>query len=248
MTLLRPLWLAVQFLTPLPVPSHTLPTPQEWGRSTLAYPLVGLALGVILVALHWIFQETDAGVQAALLLGVWTLLSGGRHLRGLADSADAWAGGQGDRERTFKIIKDPRSGPVALTMVVLVMLTKFATLQALVVESAWAILLIAPVLGRSAMIALLLSTPYLHTRDAGLAYATHLPRPAAVWVLLGVGAGTLILFGAGGGWLWVLFALGIYIPRAMMIRRLGGATDETISAICELMEAGMLMAVVLIWG
>lgn len=49
-------------------------------------------------------------LHAALLLTVWVLLSGGLHLDGLADSADAWLGGFGDRERTLTIMKDRAAG------------------------------------------------------------------------------------------------------------------------------------------
>jgi adenosylcobinamide-GDP ribazoletransferase len=54
---------------------------------------------------------------AALLLAVWVLLTGGLHLDGLADTADAWIGGQGDRDRTLAIMKDPRSGPIAIVAI-----------------------------------------------------------------------------------------------------------------------------------
>jgi adenosylcobinamide-GDP ribazoletransferase len=51
-----------------------------------------------------------APLQAALLLALWVLLSGALHLDGLADSADAWLGGFGDRERTLQIMKDRAAG------------------------------------------------------------------------------------------------------------------------------------------
>ena len=46
-----------------------------------------------------------AAATTALLLTAWVLLSGGLHLDGLADSADAWLGGFGDRERTLALIE-----------------------------------------------------------------------------------------------------------------------------------------------
>lgn len=50
------------------------------------------------------------------------LITGGLHLDGLADTADAWVGGQGDRDRTLAIMKDPRSGPIAIAVIVLLLL------------------------------------------------------------------------------------------------------------------------------
>ena len=67
-------------------------------------------------------------LQAALLLALWVALTGALHLDGLADSADAWLGGFGDPARTLEIMKDPRSGPVAVVVLVLLLLLKFSAL------------------------------------------------------------------------------------------------------------------------
>ena len=127
-----PFWIALQFLSSLPIRLPGMPAPQELGRSLLFYPLVGLLFGGILWAFNWLLLGTPLLLHAALLLTVWVLLSGALHLDGLADSADAWLGGFGDRERTLTIMKDPRSGPIAVVTLVLVLLLKFAALLALI--------------------------------------------------------------------------------------------------------------------
>lgn len=83
------------------------------------------------------------------LQAVWVGLSGGLHLDGLADTADAWIGGHADRQRTLEIMKDPRSGPIAVVVLLLVLLLKFAALVVLLGQGAWAGLLLAPWLGRA---------------------------------------------------------------------------------------------------
>lgn len=105
-----PFWIALQFLSSLPVSLPGMPEPRELGRSLLFYPLVGLLFGLLLWLASLLLQGTPAPLHAALLLTLWVLLSGALHLDGLADSADAWLGGFGDRERTLQIMKDPRSG------------------------------------------------------------------------------------------------------------------------------------------
>jgi adenosylcobinamide-GDP ribazoletransferase len=42
-----PFWIALQFLSSLPVRLPGMPAPQELGRSLLFYPLVGLLFGGI---------------------------------------------------------------------------------------------------------------------------------------------------------------------------------------------------------
>ena len=102
-----PFWIALQFLSSLPVRLPGMPRPEELGRSLLFYPLVGLLFGVLLWVLNAMLGGVPLLLHAALLLTAWVLLSGGLHLDGLADSADAWLGGFGDRERTLSIMKDP---------------------------------------------------------------------------------------------------------------------------------------------
>ena len=116
---MTPWWVALQFLTRLPVRLAGMPSPQQIGRSLLWYPLVGLLIGLLLFALQQLLGGLSLMLQAALLLAVWVGVSGGLHLDGLADSADAWVGGFGDRARTLEIMKDPRSGPIAVVVLVL---------------------------------------------------------------------------------------------------------------------------------
>ena len=53
-----------------------------------------------------IFVKLPALLLAAIVLALWIWLTGGLHLDGLADTADAWVGGFGDKLRTLQIMKD----------------------------------------------------------------------------------------------------------------------------------------------
>lgn len=236
--------LALQFLTCLPVSLKAAPGPADWGRSALAYPLIGLLIGLLLAGLQQLVGHADPLLQAALLTATWALITGGLHLDGLADSADAWVGGHGDRERTLAIMKDPRSGPAAVSTLVLVLLLKFTALAALVKAGAWPALLLAPVLGRSALVALLLSTPYVRPGGMGSAISAHLPRAAAVLVLLLVAAGALVA-GKAGALALAVAAVAWLGLRWMMMRRLGGMTGDTLGAAVELTEVAVLVALAL---
>lgn len=236
--------LALQFLTCLPVSLKAAPGPADWGRSALAYPLVGLLIGLLLAGLQHLVGHADPLLLAALLTAIWALITGGLHLDGLADSADAWVGGHGDRERTLAIMKDPRSGPAAVSTVMLTLLLKFVALAALVKAGVWPALLLAPVLGRSALVALLLSTPYVRPGGMGSAMSAHLPRSAAVLVLLLAAAGALVAGKIGALALAVAVAAWLGL-RWMMVRRLGGMTGDTLGAAVELTEIAVLIALAL---
>jgi len=232
--------LALQFLTRIPVSGPGEYSDADLGRSVVMYPLVGLLIGALLVVLHKVLGTTDAGVQAAVLLVAWVLITGALHLDGLADSADAWLGGHGDAARTLEIMKDPRSGPAATVVVALVLIVKFAVLGVLVRAGAWQALLLAPILGRAAVVALFLVTPYVRPQGIAARHVEHLPRRAAGWALLAVMIFAVLLWGGGGVGLVVAAALTGYGLRSMMVNRIGGSTGDTAGALIEVVETAVL--------
>ena len=240
-----PFWIALQFLSSLPVRLPGMPEPEQLGRSLLFYPVVGLLFGVLLWLLNALLLGTPLLLHAALLLSAWVLLSGGLHLDGLADSADAWLGGFGDRERTLLIMKDPRSGPIAVITLVLVLLLKFTALLALIEQGQTLALIVVPVLGRAALLGLFLTTPYVRAGGLGQALADHLPRRAG-WQVLWVCALGAVLVTGWAGVVALLVASAVFIGlRQMMLRRLRGCTGDTAGALLELLEMAVLVGVVL---
>ncbi len=239
-----PLLIAVQFLTSVPVRLPGMPSPQELGRSLLWYPLVGLLIGLLLYGLDALLSGAPPLLHAALLLAAWVALSGALHLDGLADSADAWLGGFGDRERTLTIMKDPRSGPIAVVTVVLVLLLKFAALVALVEQQHASALLLAPWLARGLLPLLFMTTPYVRAGGLGQALAEHLPRQRLPLVLA-LHALAMLLFG-GSALLMLVAGLLLFVwLRRRMLQRLGGTTGDTAGAMVELVECAGLVLIAL---
>ena len=241
-----PFWIALQFLSSLPIRLPGMPAPEELGRSLLFYPLVGLLFGAILWALNWLLLGTPLILHAALLLTVWVLLSGALHLDGLADSADAWLGGFGDRERTLTIMKDPRSGPIAVVTLVLVLLLKFAALLALIEQQHSVFLIVVPLIGRAALLGLFLTTPYVRAGGLGQALADHLPRSAGKWVLAVSALACVLIAGLGGVLALVIALLVFFWLRQVMLRRLAGTTGDTAGALLELLEMTVIVGLALV--
>ena len=240
-----PLWIALQFLSSLPIRLPGMPAPEELGRSLLFYPLVGLLFGVILWALNIALAGAPLLLHAALLLTLWVLLSGALHLDGLADSADAWLGGFGDRERTLTIMKDPRSGPIAVVTLVLVLLLKYAALLALIEKQQGMALIIVPLIGRAALLGLFLTTTYVRAGGLGQALADHLPRKAG-WQVLAVSAAACVVIAGFNAVVALLLAVVVFIwLRHLMVRRLGGTTGDTAGALLELLEMSVLVGLAL---
>ncbi|HYG04900.1 MAG TPA: adenosylcobinamide-GDP ribazoletransferase [Stenotrophomonas sp.] len=236
------LLVALGFLTRIPVPGALFARSGAQARSLPWYPLVGALIGVVLCALAWLLRDSAALLSAAILVVAWAALTGGLHLDGLADSADAWVGGMGDRERTLAIMKDPRSGPAGVAALVGVLLLKFAALASLPAP-AWTALLLAPLLGRAALTAAFLCTPYVraHGMGEGLAAASRLACGLAL-LLSCVGAAGLGLRAC-----WALLAAGavFWLWRRACLRRLGGMTGDTCGALAEAVEVTVLVVLAL---
>lgn len=242
---LRPLMLATQFLTVVPVPETAQPEKEELGRSLLYYPVIGLLLGAILaVAAHLLTSLFTTGLSATLILALWLLLTGALHLDGFADSVDAWAGGLGSRERTLEIMKDPACGPMAVAALVLLLMIKLQALSTIItMGNDLFLLMVAPLLARTGVLALFLSTPYVRPQGLGEVLANHLPRRAALYLCLILPIALMFWIPSLALKLIFVNAVVFLLLRRMMIKRIGGCTGDTAGALVELLEVSSLLVV-----
>jgi adenosylcobinamide-GDP ribazoletransferase len=241
----RDLAAAVAFLTRLPIPARWL-IDDRTGAAT--FGLAGAAIGAVAGLPLAVFGQGHPGPAAIAALAIVAILSGGLHLDGLADTADALAApaGAADRART-----DPRAGTAGVVAVVLILLLDAALLTELASAGGWiavAALATAASASRSAatVAGVLLGrdraggrlgawfASRLRPADALLAIATS----AVVAGIAAVAAGWSIGFGlVGGGAIGV--AAGAVIVR--LRRRLDG---DGFGALIELTFAGVLAATV----
>lgn len=235
--------LALRFLTVVPVPGPHAADAEALGRAAWWFPVVGLALGAVLVAvdrgLAHLFRPFLA---AALVVLVWKALTGLIHLDGLADCLDGLAGR--DPEQRLAIMRDSRIGVFGATGIAGGLLVAVAALSGLPPTARVAALLAAPALGRIAP-ALAgacfgAATPGQGSGDAFLRGLSRGTGPAWLVVLgalaaLLLGPAGLVVVGAAaaGAWLWCAF----------FARRLGGLTGDVLGGAVEVAELGALLAV-----
>lgn len=124
-------------------------------------------------------------------------------------------------------MKDPRSGATAVMVVCLALIANFAGLQATVEGGDWSALLLVPILGRAAIVLVLVTTPYVRPQGIGVAHADHMPRGECVALLFAVALVTLFVLAAQGVVLLALLGAGLIAFRRMLIDRLGGTTGGT---------------------
>jgi adenosylcobinamide-GDP ribazoletransferase len=233
---------ALQFLTVLPPLVRRPLTAAELGRSVGWFAVVGTLLGGILAGTDWALGLLfPPGVTAALLLGVWTLVTGALHLDGFLDTCDGLFGGRTPEDR-LRIMRDERVGAFAVIGGGLLLLLKYSCLATL--PTRWAALVVAPAVARGSMAVALVALPYARPEGSGRWMKDHAGLPQAA--LAGVTALATALLAAR--WLG-LVVIGLAVVTtaagtAFVLRRLPGLTGDVYGALCEVLEALTLLAFV----
>jgi len=245
--------IALQFLTRIPVTISIHWTDKKIAASLLWYPFVGGLISLVLISFLNIISNQAPMLATAITLGLWVLITGGLHIDGLADSADAWVGSHGDKQRALDIMKDPQAGPIAVMVIVLLLMIKFAALYSLMTQPsgvfettnhAW-LLLFPLVLSRTTPLLLFLTTPYVRSQGIGRTMASFLDKQSAWAVLSLVVALLFLMVGVMNGLILIAVILTLVgFLRSLMLKHIDGMTGDTIGATIEITEAVILCSLV----
>lgn len=211
-----------------------------------AWPLAGMALAV---AAGLVFLLARAAgmpllVAAVLALGTMTLLTGGLHEDGLADTADGFGGGKTMAAR-LEIMRDSRLGAFGGLALVFVLLIKAAALASIGVDPLAGLVALLAAAGISRAAALRHWQDLPSARTDGLAASVGVPEKHALTVAAAtaglIALAALPLFGVS-----VLIALllaGLITAgfSALCRRTIDGHTGDTIGAAQQLVETAVLV-------
>lgn len=257
---LRLFFVALQFLTRLPVPPWVGHEPGWLHRCVRYFPLVGALVGAFGAVLMLAASQWWPPMVAALLAVTATVwITGAFHEDGLADTFDA-LGGAVSRERALAIMKDSRIGTYGVAALVLVLGFRVALIATLLQRGAAfasIALIAAHVAARGCAVALMATLSYAGDVDQAKAkpLAAAVPRAsvatAALMTLLVVaGLASTGLAGHIVHWIVVAFcALAVLVAmRAWLVARLGGYTGDALGATEQLIEVVVLMALAATWN
>ena len=217
--------MALRYLTIVPIPGGA-PSCEGPGASAAWFPVVGLAIGALLVLVDRATTALFAPLLAALLVvTAWKLVTGGLHLDGIADCLDGLVGR--DPAHRLAIMRDSRIGAFGAVGLILFLLLEVAAVTGIDARARWRALLVAPVVGRA--------MPPLLARMFAAAPSGHGARFAVVVALGVLGASGVLALVAG---IALATALG-----AFMMRRLGAVTGDVHGAAVELAELAVLLVV-----
>ncbi|MGI9623649.1 MAG: adenosylcobinamide-GDP ribazoletransferase, partial [Acidimicrobiales bacterium] len=198
------------------------------------------ALGGAWVGLEHLWP---AAIAAALVVLLDVGITGALHFDGLADASDGLLP-HADRQRRLMIMADPSVGAFGMVTLIVVVLTRYASLATLSAN----VVLIMTLWATSRSVAALAMAHVPYARDEGIA-TNFLGKNSAS--TSAVALGVVVLAGAaaglegGVGWLVavgaVLAAAGLVIW--LSVRRLGGYTGDVLGASIVVGEsAGLVVA------
>jgi len=239
---------AVQFLTIFTLNKKHEVRESDLAKSMVYFPLVGFALGFILVnadkGLLWMFPHT---IVNAVLLVILVLLTRALHVDGLADTLDGLMGGY-DSQSRLHIMKDSRIGTAGVIGIVLLLLVKYLALNNLFSSSKVEALLTAPMLARWSQTLMVYKANYGREEGMGSAFVGHLRGNSMI-------AAFAAAFGLSiwvNGWIALYLVVGVLVFTLLgkwyLVKRLGGVTGDAIGAISELNEVLVLLFLVVLSG
>ena len=257
---LRLFWVAVQFLTRVPVPSWVGYEPSWLNHCVRHFPLVGALVGGFGAMVWWGASWVWPPMVAVLLsMAATTWLTGGFHEDGLTDTFDA-LGGTVSRDKALLIMKDSRIGAYGAMGLIFVLGLKAASLFALAAHGVlWPALALpwAHAVSRAMAVVLMRALPYAgdieHAKAKPLATSV---KSNDVWVslawsvllsvaLLAIGS----VLALGGPLLVVAVLMGVlscllvaWVCGRWFRQRLGGYTGDALGATQQLSELAVLMA------
>lgn len=245
---MRLYFIALQFLTIIPLPFPLRFEERDLGRSMAFFPLVGVTLGALLVGVDFILSPwLPRQVTDLLLITLLSAVTGALHLDGLADVCDGLAA-RGDRERFLTVMKDSRIGAVGVVGLILGLLLKYQALLHIPQEYRHETLLFFPFVARFSQVQMTLGAK--RAREDGL--GSVFIGSAGIWQF--ISAGLITLTGA-----WLLLGMrGIYCCIALYLftwgvkgwfqRKLGGITGDIIGCASELNEILCLLMLLVLFG
>lgn len=238
--------LALQFLTIIPVRIDR-PAAKEFGRAIACFPIVGLLLGSVLVAANHLLllARLDPLASNAILIVLLVVLTGGLHLDGLSDTADALFSGK-DRARMLEIMRDPHVGAMGVLAIVSVLMLKVSFLSAVSMPFKDASLVLMCVVSRWSMVLSMFVFPYARTEGKAKVFIDEVDKIkflAATIIALTI---VLSVAKVTGLAVFAIAALFTCVAGLRIKIKIGGITGDTIGAVSELTEVMILLNIIIL--
>lgn len=235
---------ALQFLTIIRISKGFDITEEKLGKSMACFPLVGLLIGLILVAVRTASSYLlPASLVDILVIVALVIFAGAFHLDGFADTVDGLAGGK-NKEKILAIMRDSRIGSFAVAGLILLLILKVFALMEVPVEIKNRTLLIMPVLGRWSTVQLAACFNYARSGPGtALVFTQFAGKKEYVISTLITAAVMIGLFQLKGLVVYLVILAITLLFGLFFKKRIGGVTGDIMGAACEVSEVTTLLLI-----
>jgi adenosylcobinamide-GDP ribazoletransferase len=196
-------------------------------------------IGAAVALAIWGLRPVDPWIGALGGVIIWVWITGGLHLDGLGDVADAFGASHRAPERFAEVLNDPHAGSFAVMAITLQIASKLALLASVPATALpWALILI-PAWARFGTLVWSTTVPSLKP-GLGERFSSELR-----WSMIAAWSVVLI---AASAWVAVPLLAGLaIIPLGSLFWRwrLGGINGDCLGASVEMTESLLLLALVL---
>lgn len=247
---------AIRFLTRLPAPAILTNNTSIHKWALCSYPAVGLIIGMILAGMIGMMQGFPPSLQALFVLSIWIVITGGLHLDGWMDAADA-LGSHASLDRKWEIMKDPHVGSFGVVALCLLLAWKYiflyltldfaateqdSTLFLLILLS----VMIVPALARWGILWMLYLFPL--RKKEGLAWQWKQSLSLSVILMAVIPTAILLIFFPLLFWLVPCLLLFVLVAASWLNKRFKGINGDLLGTLIESSELiGLLFIFVYLW-
>ncbi len=243
MKALKRLVLMLQFFTRIPINISINTNSRDFGKGLVFAPFVGLVIGALLTCaaygLLFIFPRV---MVAAVILVLYMIITGGLHLDGLGDTFDGIFSNR-PRERILEIMRDSRVGTNAVLAVLGVILLDFAALTQINPDYYLRTILLMPMAGRAgSLVGAAVSSYARQGEGLGKSFIDFCGKRELIGGLVIYTAISLLTLDLK---LWIVLLLppvSALLSVWFFSRKIGGATGDTLGAVCEINQCIFLVA------
>lgn len=238
---------ALQFLTIIPIRTKEAVDEKRLASSTVYFPIIGLLLGLILVVANNLLPliSPEPFLTNVILVISLSILTGGLHLDGLADTFDALLSRKSKPEM-LKIMRDSRVGTMGVLSLIAVILLKLSLLSSLAPGIKNASLLSMCLLGRYALVFSIFFFSYAREEGKARVFMEGMNLKAFSLATLISLVFSVVLLGLKGLAVFIMVAAFAFLAGRFITNKIGGMTGDTLGAINELSEAFVLLCILII--
>lgn len=232
--------IALQFLTIVPVRVKPPVEEKDFGASLICFPLVGFLIGLVLI-LSAVPLSSFPLIQAAVILIISIILTGGIHLDGFADTCDGFYG-TGPKEKILEVMRDSRIGTMGVAGVVSLLIMKFSLIASFSNAVLWKALILMGVFSRWVQVFACCSASYIRETGKAKCFVEHATKKELFVGLLFTTALFLLFLKLRGLILFFASFLPVFLFLGYIKKKIGGITGDTIGALSEFAEVSLLFA------